>query len=123
MVFVRRPDGKLLIRIADPDDFPDGVRLDILYHIDYQQPLPQPKKRIFTDQPLTEFRLPAGKSARFTVPLEQFDLWILIEVPFRFDWEPRFYHPSHYAFFGNLDLPDEVFRKTKICPKLDGCKP
>jgi hypothetical protein len=121
---VRTPDGKLSkMRVAGPDDFPDGARLEIKYYLEYKQPLPAPQKRIYVDDTVTEFTLRPGRSVLFSVPLRQFDLWLLVKVPFRFSWDPYFFHPSHDAWFGNTDLPEELFKRTKVCQTVEWCKP
>lgn len=124
------PPNRFLLR----DEFPEGVRLETLrYSIEYREPLPRPKKRVVVDETFYEFRLFAGRSVTFTVPLNRFDHWIQIDVPFEYDWDqlPRrrggtvavWRTPSHDAFFGNVDLPEDIFARTKVCLKVGGCKP
>jgi hypothetical protein len=119
---IRSPDGKLSrIRIAGPDDYPDGANLDIKYDIRYLEPLPRPKKRVFIDESYVHFKLRAGRSILFRVPLNQFDFLLAIEVPFWFDWDSGAYVPSHDAVFSNYYLPEAVLRKTKSCKKISSC--
>jgi hypothetical protein len=123
----------IILKVYDPalskeyaliDDFPEGLWLESLkYEVEYEEALPPPKKRVIIDDTIIEFRLFAGRSVTLSIPLDTFDKWVSIKVPFRYEWDPYWFRPSHYAIFGNLDLPDDVLRRTAVCRKIQGCKP
>jgi hypothetical protein len=126
MAIVKGPDGKN--RIIYTTDFPDGSFIENLkYIIQLQEPPPPAnprKKLIATDEVLDYFVLKSGRSALFKVPFDRFDKWITVEVPFYYSWDlqPNATRVYHRAYFGNLDLPDDVFKRTKVCHTLTWCK-
>lgn len=90
-------------------DCPDGKRIKLDYEVDYQPPLPPSTETpLLIDKINFEFRVPAGKSFTFTVPLFHFDHWVTVKVPFRYAWDTDTDRPAHRAIFGNLDLPLEI---------------
>ena len=128
------PDGKIRLRIASaefPSEFPDGARLnDLKYEVEYREPMPPAKKRYFqVDDVVSPFLLLSSRSVLFSVPLSLFNKWIHVEVWFDYEWdqvpkEVNYWRPpAHIIFFGNENLPDEIFRRTKSCRKANGCTP
>lgn len=126
LTVVKEPDGRN--RITYTTDFPDGSFIDNLKYIIQLQEPPPPinpsKKPIAIDEVVAHFVLKAGRSALFKVPFDQFDKWITVEIPFYYSWdlEPNPTRVYHRAYFANFDLPDDVFKRTKVCHTLTWCK-
>lgn len=126
ITIVKGPDGKN--RIAYTADLRDGLLIDNLkYTIQLQEPSPplnRRKKLVAIDEVVDYFVLKAGHSALFKVPFERFEKWITVEVPFYYSWdlETNAKRVYHRAYFGNFDLPDYVFKRTKVCRTLPSCK-
>jgi len=129
---IKLPNGGVSFKFNDFEDLHDGGwLLGLAYSVQFREPLPEPKKRFYQvdDVMPPEYRLQAGRSVLFTVPLSLFDRWINLNVAFDYDWDQNLSDvkywraPSHNIFFGNEDLPEEVFRRTKSCKRVNGCNP